>query len=61
MTKLDKIEIKDTFDLTATVAGTGVSTKVAVTVIADELAYMDSANGDTDADSKLRKTLGYSR
>lgn len=61
MTELDKIEVKDTFDLTATVAGTGVSTKVAVTVIADELAYMDSVDGDTKADKLLRDTLGYSR
>ncbi len=60
-TELDKIEIKDTFDLTATVAGTGVSTKVAVTVIADEFAYMDSVDGDTKADKLLRDTLGYNR
>ena len=59
--ELDKIEIKDTFDLTATVAGTGVSTKVAVTVAADGLAYMDSVDGDTKADKLLRETLGYNR
>ncbi len=57
---LDKIEIKDTFDLTATVAGTGVSTKVSATVVADELAYISSA-ADGDKDSTLRKTLGYNR
>jgi len=54
------VEIKDTFDLTATVAGTGVSTKVAATVVADEFAYISSA-ADGDKDSELRKTLGYNR
>lgn len=57
---LDKVEIKDTFDLTATVAGTGVSTKVAATVVADKLANISSA-ADGDKDSILRKTLGYNR
>ena len=60
---LDKVEIKDTFDLTATVAGTGVSTKVSVTVNADKLAKISSspkANNSKD-DEDLRKTLGYNR
>ncbi len=63
LASLDKVEIKDTFDLTATVAGTGVSTKVSVTVNADKLAKISSspkANSSKD-DEDLRKTLGYNR
>ena len=63
LASLDKVEIKDTFDLTATVAGTGVSTKVSVTVNADKLAKISSspkANNSKD-DEDLRKTLGYNR
>lgn len=63
LASLDKVEIKDTFDLTATVAGTGVSTKVSVTVNADKLAKI-SSNAKTDNtkdDEDLRKTLGYNR
>ena len=63
LASLDKVEIKDTFDLTATVAGTNVSTKVAVTVNADKMAKISSEAKAENAkdDEDLRKTLGYNR
>lgn len=62
-------EIKDTFDLTATVKGTNVSDTVKVTMGADMLAYINSDSFDehtgvTSTEGKrltLRDTLGYDR
>jgi len=53
------VEIKDTFDLTATVAGTNLSVKVPVTAGADTKANI--TNKSEDNDKKLREILGCSR
>ncbi len=68
-TSITGTEILDKFDLTATVAGTSVSTKASATVGADECANINSAGndehtGEKDTNGKdltLRDTLGYSR
>lgn len=52
-------EIKDTFNLTATVSGTSVTNTIAVTVGADSLALLQD---NWNADELLRKNaLGYNR
>lgn len=64
------VEIKDTFDLTATIASTGVNVKVPVTMGADYAAHIDSDGNENentwyDETNKiqhtLRETLGYDR
>ncbi len=63
------VEIKDTFDLTATIASTGVNVKVPVTMGADYTAHIDSDGNENERTWQesngtwhtLRETLGYDR
>ena len=68
--ELTGVEIKDTFDLTATVKGTYVSDTVKVTMGADSRAYIDSTGFDEYQENSfngsgkrptLRDILGYDR
>ncbi len=68
--ELTGVEIKDTFDLTATVKGTYVSDTVKVTMGSDSRAYIDSTGFDEYQENSfngsgkrptLRDILGYDR
>ena len=55
------VEVKDTFKLTATVAGTNVSATIPVTVNADKAAKVSSVTTNSSDESFRKGCLGYTR